>query len=204
MNLLIISKSFIVSESIASVFKTEFNIDKIKVISNFNEMPSDELNEYNFVFMETDKDNLIDLENICSYKNVNSELKILILDLGKNQSTFTKATKLGVDGYIINIYNKEDFIYIVKRIMRGKSYYDTEMVESIFNKRGELESIILTGREKEVFNQVVYGLSNKEVANNLHITEYTVKKHISSILHKLNLKSRQEVIIYYKDNYTNV
>lgn len=59
---------------------------------------------------------------------------------------------------------------------------------------------ILTGREKEVLSKIADGFNNKDIAYKLNITECTVKKHISSILSKLNLKSRKDVIIYVKDN----
>ena len=59
----------------------------------------------------------------------------------------------------------------------------------------------LTNREKCVLNYVCKGLSNKDIANELKITDYTIKKHVSNILSKLNLRNRQDIIIYAKENH---
>ena len=57
---------------------------------------------------------------------------------------------------------------------------------------------ILTNKEKSVLKYVCKGLTNKNIAEELNVTDYTIKKHVSSILHKLNLKNRQDIIIYAK------
>ncbi|THD14662.1 hypothetical protein CI793_14450 [Anoxybacillus ayderensis] len=55
----------------------------------------------------------------------------------------------------------------------------------------------LTKREREVFLYLVKGYRNKEIADTLHLSEYTIKNHIDSILNKLDAKSRLEVIVKF-------
>ncbi|MCH5138679.1 response regulator transcription factor, partial [Clostridiaceae bacterium UIB06] len=80
----------------------------------------------------------------------------------------------------------------IRVIMRGKRYcysellkYDENFNNSIINK--------LTDREKDVVNEIKKGLSNEEIANRLGISDHTVKKHVSSILTKLNLSNRTQI-----------
>ncbi|MCU9808756.1 response regulator transcription factor [Paraclostridium bifermentans] len=54
----------------------------------------------------------------------------------------------------------------------------------------------LTKKEEQVMKFLIKGLSNKNIAKEVDVTEYTIKKHVSSILSKLNLKNRQDIIIY--------
>ena len=61
--------------------------------------------------------------------------------------------------------------------------------------------IDLTNREKCVLNYVCKGLSNKDIANELKVTDYTIKKHISNILSKLHLRNRQDNNLYAQDNH---
>lgn len=55
---------------------------------------------------------------------------------------------------------------------------------------------MLTKREQDVLREISKGLNNKEIADNLFITESTVKKHVSNILSKLDFRNRQEAILY--------
>ena len=57
----------------------------------------------------------------------------------------------------------------------------------------------LTSRENEVLEKVGEGYSNKDIAKSLHISEHTVKKHISNILVKLDMRNRKDLIIYIKE-----
>ena len=58
----------------------------------------------------------------------------------------------------------------------------------------------LTSREKEVLDMVVSGLTNKEIAKSLYLSEHTIKKHITNILDKLDMRNRKDLIIYVKEN----
>nr|WP_279285321.1 LuxR C-terminal-related transcriptional regulator [Paeniclostridium sordellii] len=58
-------------------------------------------------------------------------------------------------------------------------------------------SLVLTDREKEVMLEVSKGLSNREISEKLEITEFTVKKHLSKVMSKLNYRSRKEIILNY-------
>lgn len=201
MKLLIISKSFLVREAISNLFECEFSPSEIKVVFRLDEISETDIKEYNFIFIEVDSDNLIDLENVVSYKERYSDVKLLVLDAQKKQSIFNLATKWRVDGYILDIRDREEFIYVIKKILNGKKYYDADLVQSALSKKNTIDTSMLTSRENEVLAKVSKGCSNKEIAENLHITEYTVKKHVSSIFNKLNLSSRQDAIIYYRECY---
>ena len=58
----------------------------------------------------------------------------------------------------------------------------------------------LTERESQVLHMVGLGYTNKEIAKKLYISEHTIKKHITSILSKLDMRNRKDLIIYIKNN----
>ena len=127
-------------------------------------------------------------------------MKFIILTSYISQGDFLKAEKIEVDGYLLKEATAEDLLFVVDLVSRGKKYYDPEIIK-YHKKNSENQNLInqLTNREKEVLYEMGKGLSNLEIAENLYISHNTVKKHISRILSKLNLKHRSQIALFVKD-----
>lgn len=200
MKVLIISESFIVRDSLSNLFKEIFDNVCIESASNKNELGTKDLSNFNFIFIDaTIRDTEI-LTIVEKTRKISHDIKVMVMDVRKNKNLFLELVKLGVDGYILNILDKEEFIYIVKRIMMGKKFYDSELLQESIENQIDATNVKLTQREFSVLTYVCKGFSNKEIAKALAVTDYTIKKHVSSILHKLHLKNRQDIIIYARDN----
>lgn len=200
MKVLIISESFIVRDSLSNLFKEIFDNVYIESASNKNELETKGLSNFNFIFIDaTIRDTEI-ITIVEKTRIISQDTKIMVMDVRKNKNLFLELVKLGVDGYILNILDKEEFIYIVKRIMMGKKFYDSELLQESIENQIDATNVKLTQREFSVLTYVCKGFSNKEIAKALAVTDYTIKKHVSSILHKLHLKNRQDIIIYARDN----
>ena len=126
----------------------------------------------------------------------NKNIKVLVTDRSKNKNTLKKVLEYGIEGYITNTIEKEEFILVVKKILSGQKSYKTDLIQSVVESKFENNIKKLTKRESEVLKEISNGLNNKEISEKLFITESTVKKHVSNILQKLNFKNRQEAIIY--------
>ena len=201
MNVLIVSESFIVRDSVNNLFNDTLNCHNIKVISNTNELLNEELKSINFLFIDINKDNIEILKRLSKIKDKNKKPKIMVLDSKRNMDIFSKAIEYGVDGYTLNISDKEEFVYIINKILNGKKFYDPEVLQYKMSEVNINNENILTNKENSVLKYVCKGMTNKNIAEELNVTDYTIKKHVSSILHKLNLKNRKDIIIYAKENY---
>ena len=85
--------------------------------------------------------------------------------------------------------------------MKGKKYYDIDLLEEMINPNKESatkSNNMLTDRENQVLDKVSIGLTNKEIAKELYVSEHTIKKHITNILSKLDMRNRRDLIIYKK------
>lgn len=200
MNTLIISKSFIVKDSVSKLFTENFNQNHVDQISDLNNISDAELSEYNFIFINIDENNINDLKRINLLREREESLRILAIDFHKKESLFIESVKLGIGGYISNIEDKEEFIYIVRKIIAGKKFYEGDLMHKALVYKFNRSNSLLTNREEEVIKEVAKGFNNYKISEALSITEYTVKKHISSILQKLGLKNRQEIILYMQNN----
>ena len=201
MKALVVSESFIIRDSLNHLLNEILDTNDIITASTTNDLSNEDLLEIDFSLIDINKNNISIVEKLSKIKNKSKSPKIMILDMRKDVDLFLKSVDYGVDGYILNIDDKDEFIYIVKKVINGKKFYDSELLQySIYKEKINSETY-LTNREKCVLNYVCKGLSNKDIANELKITDYTIKKHISSILNKLHLRNRQEIIIYARDNH---
>lgn len=200
MNILILSESFIIRDSIGNLFNDIFQSANIDIMSAMNSYDYEQLFKYDFIFIDINKNNFKIIKNLSEYKIKNRNLRVLVLDVYKDKELFIDLSRLGLDGYISSISDKDEFIYVVNKVIVGKKYYDSELLEYVIRKPNDSDIEKLTPREIGVLKQVAKGYSNKEIASNLNVTDCTIKKHISKILNKLNLKNRQDIIIYARDN----
>lgn len=109
-----------------------------------------------------------------------------------------RAMAEGVDGYILKEALPEEMIAALRLVGRGRPYFDPAVMQMVMQQPNKEEDRLsdLTEREREVLEALARGLSNKEIAKLLYVTEHTIKKHISSILDKLNLKDRTQAALY--------
>ena len=201
MKVLVVSESFIIRDSLNHLLNEILDTNDIITASSANDLSNEDLLEIDFSLIDVNKNNISIVERLSKVKNKSKSPKIMILDTRKDVEIFLKSVDYGVDGYILNIDDKDEFIYIIKKVINGKKFYDSELLQYSISKEKTNSETDLTNREKCVLNYVCKGLSNKDIANELKITDYTIKKHISSILNKLHLRNRQEIIIYARDNH---
>ncbi|WP_195986783.1 response regulator transcription factor [Clostridium sp. D53t1_180928_C8] len=149
------------------------------------------------------KEDLRIIDNILSIKDNYSKLKLLIVDFNESKDMFFKVSKLNIDGYMLGTFAQEDINYALHKISTGTKFYDRELLYRLVEDepaatitgKNSLGSP-LTRRELEILSQLSNGLSNFEISKNLNISENTVKKHISNIFIKINVKDRTQAIIY--------
>jgi DNA-binding NarL/FixJ family response regulator len=130
--------------------------------------------------------------------------KIIFLTTFKDDEYIVKALAMGAKGYIL----KQDFESIVpalKAVNTGQNIYGNEIVSRIpkmlsKEKKGK-EAYDLTDREFEVTALVAEGLSNKEIAAKLFLSEGTIRNYISTILEKLYLRDRTQLAIFYYKHF---
>lgn len=128
------------------------------------------------------------------------ECKFVVLTSSTDEADFKRAKEIGVDGYVLKEALPEELIHALRVIARGRQYYDPGVMDLLIDSRsplkidGQFEQ--LTPKEKEILLELGMGHSNKEISQKLYITEYTVKKHVSQVLAKLNLADRTHAALY--------
>lgn len=140
------------------------------------------------------------LELIIEAIRQGATCKFVILTSSTEEADFKQAKELGVVGYILKEALPEELLQALFIISKGRKYYDQRVLEVVMKSRNPLKVKgyveKLTPKEKEVLIELGKGLSNKEISKILYITEYTVKKHVSQVLAKLDLADRTHAALY--------
>jgi two-component system, NarL family, response regulator NreC len=136
--------------------------------------------------------------------NHSPETAVAILSMHSDESYVIRSLKAGARAYLLKDSAETDLLEAVHAIREGKSFFSPavrrilkeDYVHQLEEMGAEDSYELLTNREREVLQLVAEGKSNKEVANLLNLSLYTVETHRTHILQKLNLHSVPELILY--------
>lgn len=127
---------------------------------------------------------------------------VLVLSQHEDRQYVLPLLQAGASGYLLKRALGNDLITALHTIARGETYLDPGvggiLVDEIRSRNHPAQGspAELTPREKEVLRLLAEGLSNSQIAGQIHYSENTVKKHIRSILEKLHMNNRIEAAVY--------
>jgi two-component system response regulator NreC len=131
------------------------------------------------------------------------EVAVLIVTLYDDEYYVREFLKAGARGFMVKTSSGSDLIHAVRTVHQKKTYIDPGVSRYLITsylgrqrKRTVERGTTLSRREQEVFSKLVYGFTNHEVARELSISKRTVESHRASIMKKLDLKSRAEMVRY--------
>lgn len=137
------------------------------------------------------------------------ETAVLVLTIHDNESYVNEMIRIGAKGYLLKDAEPREVVQAIKKVAEGESVYSSELMGRVMERYhhmevqyGRLQSaaaiydLDLTKRELEILQYICEGLSNKEIANTLFISEKTVKNHITSLLRKLEVGDRTQAAVF--------
>ncbi|HDR7914737.1 TPA: response regulator transcription factor [Bacillus wiedmannii] len=153
------------------------------------------------VLMDLSMPKMDGIEATKRIKQYDETIKILILSSFSEQDYVLPALEAGADGYQLKEVQPEQLVASIIAVHEGNANFHPKVTPALFGqsavkKEKENPFSVLTKREQEVLREIAKGRSNKEIAAELHITEQTVKTHVSNVLAKLEVDDRTQAALY--------
>lgn len=205
MRVLLIDDDKLVCVSLKTILEVESDVEIIgtgnsgkEAIELFQSLKPD------ILLMDIRMDGMTGLEAAETILNKDYNAKILFLTTFSDDDYIVKALKIGAKGYIIK-QNFECIVPSLRAVYSGQRVFGDDIISkipSLINNTKKIDffSFGITQKEFEIISLVADGLSNKEIASNLYLSEGTVRNTITIILQKLNLRDRTQLAIFYYKN----
>ena len=156
------------------------------------------------VVMDIGMPSLNGIEAAHQMAQENPQLAIVIVSMHSDEGYVLRALKAGARGYLLKDSAEADLIKAVHVVYAGKSFFSPAVSKVLLDdyvrklKRSGTDDAydLLTPREREILQLIAEGKSNKDIANLLNLSVYTVESHRSNLMEKLNLRGLPELILY--------
>ena len=131
-------------------------------------------------------------------------IAVVVLSMHSDEAYVLRALKAGARAYLLKQSAEADLVAAVKAVSQGKAYFSPAVSQMLLNdymrqmRERDVEDSydLLTPREREILQMIAEGKSNKDIANMLNLSVYTVETHRGNMMEKLNLHTVPELIIY--------
>ena len=164
------------------------------------------------ILMDVGLKNVNELSVVGSVRKNIPNAKVIGMGFIPSQSDIVEFVQAGASGFILKDATVKEFLGTVRSVAEGRKILPPSLTDSLFThvidialnkKKGPISNAVrMTIREREIIVLISEGLSNKEIAERIHIATFTVKSHVHNILEKLALHSRLQIAMHSRDEYT--
>lgn len=185
----------VVREAIASYLEREPDIQVVGQVAAGGElMPAAETAQPDVLLLDVKMPGLNASEAAQALKAAHPDLKILVLSAHKRAAYVLGLLEAGASGYMLKDDPSETLALAVRAVVQGEVWLSPQ-VAGLVVARG-MAGPRLTPRQMEVLRLLARGYSNVKIAQELDITERTVKNHVSRLYSRLGVSSRAEAVLY--------
>ena len=203
--ILVIEDNKLLRDGIASIFKKQHDMHVVSTFGNGeNVLLMLGKHKPDLVLLDLGLHNQNSLEIVKLSKQQYPETKIIVMDLIPLQTDVLEFVRVGVSGFILKDASIAEFLKTIRSVYKGAQVLPAHLTGSLFSQIVDYavngsktsvvdESVRLTKREKQVVALIANGSKNKEIAQKLQLSTFTIKSHVHNILEKLALDTRFQI-----------
>ena len=190
MKLLIAEDQSMLRDAMSTLLSMEDSVESVLQAKNGKEaIDLISTNDIDVAILDVEMPEATGLDVLEYIRSNNIHCKVVIVTTFKRMGYFERAIKNNVDAYVLKDRSIDELMKTINNVLAGHKEYSPELMENIFNSHNPL-----TNQEKIILLKIKEGLPNKEIANELFLSEGTIRNYISNILTKLNCKNRTEAV----------
>ena len=148
------------------------------------------------VLMDVRMEKMNGIEACREIKSRNPDVQILMITSYTDDDAMISSILAGASGYLLKHVSRANLLLSIRQVASGHSLIDLNTAKQAMEHLSHLPGSELTEREREVLTLVARGLTNKQIADTLFVTEKTARNHVSHILDKLGLSRRSEAAAF--------
>jgi len=149
------------------------------------------------VIMDVNMEGLNGIEGARRIANISPRSRVLALSMHRDAVYVREMLRAGAKGYLVKDADDDALLDAVRAVARGEAYLSPSVADAVltdYRKHVTNPMDLLTAREREVLQLIAEGKTNKDVANQLKLSVYTVEAHRSRLMEKLNLHSTGDLV----------
>ena len=197
--ILIIDDHPLMRRGIKQLIELEKNFEVVGDVGSGNEGIALALKtQPDLIILDLNMKGLSGLDTLKSLRNEDVDARIVILTVSDAKNDIFALIDAGADGYLLKDTEPDTLLGQIKQIAQGEVILSDSIKDLLLERSSSQDPIHdLTDREMDVLQLIAKGLSNKQIAAQLFISEETVKVHIRNLLRKLNVHSRVAATVLY-------
>ena len=186
-------------QGMRQILSLEDNIEVVGEASNGTEGVALALaTEPDLIILDLNMKGISGLDTLRALRAKGVDARIVVLTVSDAQSDIFALMDAGVDGYLLKDSDTAELVENIQRALKGERVLSDNVRQHILKRQPESDPLhTLTDRERDVLQWIATGMSNKQIAAQLFISEETVKVHIRNLLRKLNVHSRVAATVLY-------
>ena len=140
-----------------------------------------------------------------TFANRHRNVRVVLFGMDEDADVFLQAVRLGINGYLLKNASASELVDAVRGVAQGEAVCPAKFCKVLFqalaNETNQQAALAeqraevrfeLTQRQRQLMSLVAMGMSNKEIAANLNLSEFTVKNHIYRVMKQVDAGTRQE------------
>jgi DNA-binding NarL/FixJ family response regulator len=190
--ILVVDDHPVLREGIAALINGQTDMKLVAEASNGEEAVAQyRLHRPDVTLMDLQMPTMSGIETIIVIRDESPDARIIVLTTYRGDVQVMRALKAGARGYVLKGHVHKSLLDTIRAVHAGEKRISPEIAAELADHAGEEE---LTAREIAVLRLVAFGNTNKEIAAQLHISDETVKSHVTNILEKLRANDRTHAV----------
>ena len=203
--ILLIEDNRLLRDGISEILKKQSDMQVVATVGNGeNILQLVKKQKPNILLVDLGLRNKNSLQLVKLVKKNFNDIKIIVMDFVPLQTDIYEFVKAGVSGFMLKDIDVTEFLITIRSVFQGSNVLPKNLTGSLFSQIVEhavngskkeeiIDSVRMTKRERQVISLIAEGHTNKEIAQKLHLSTYTVKSHVHNILEKLALSTRVQI-----------